>query len=63
MPHEESSGEIEGRQEGVTSANTLPLVTEVFDRLRAPSFIHVNLDAVAHNARILKSLAGPNTGE
>lgn len=62
MPQEESSEVIEGQQE-VRSASTLPLVTEAFHRLRAPSFIHVNLDAVAHNVRVLKSLAGSNTGE
>ncbi|XP_071534830.1 alanine racemase-like isoform X1 [Panulirus ornatus] len=47
---------------GPTSASLLPLATEAFLKVRAPAFIHVNLDAVAHNVHVLKRLSGPNTG-
>lgn len=47
---------------GPTSASSLPVILEAFARLKAPSLIYVNLDAVAHNVDVLKKLAGPNTG-
>ncbi|XP_066957118.1 alanine racemase-like isoform X2 [Macrobrachium rosenbergii] len=47
---------------GPTAASALPLIHEIFAKLKAPSFIHVNLDAVAHNVDVLHRVAGPNTG-
>ncbi|KAK4321846.1 hypothetical protein Pmani_007383 [Petrolisthes manimaculis] len=62
MPQEELGRKVikrPGRK--VHSASTLSLVNEASNTLRASSFIHVNLDAVVHNIRILKGLAGPKT--
>ena len=39
------------------------LANLALQQLRQPSCILVNLDAVRHNVRVLKGLAGPNTGE
>ncbi|XP_068214799.1 alanine racemase-like isoform X2 [Palaemon carinicauda] len=46
---------------GPTAASFLPLIQEIFAKLKTSSFIHVNLDSVAHNVDVLQRLAGPNT--
>ncbi|KAK3873035.1 hypothetical protein Pcinc_021922 [Petrolisthes cinctipes] len=61
MPQGESGEEVKRPGRKVCSASTLSLVNEASNTLRATSFIHVNLDAVVHNVRILKGLAGPKT--
>ncbi|CAL4170648.1 unnamed protein product [Meganyctiphanes norvegica] len=37
------------------------LTKEVFSKINMQTFIHINLDAIAHNVKILKSMAGPET--
>ncbi|XP_076055944.1 alanine racemase-like [Oratosquilla oratoria] len=37
------------------------LANRIFKETRVPSFIHVNLDAVAHNVDVIRRLSGPNT--
>nr|BAH22617.1 alanine racemase [Penaeus japonicus] len=46
---------------GPTKASLLPLLDDAFAQLKVPSFIHVNLDAVALNVDILKGLSSPKT--
>ncbi|XP_069951375.1 alanine racemase isoform X3 [Cherax quadricarinatus] len=56
---ESASGSASGSP---TSSSLVALATQAFLELGAPSFIHVNLDAVVNNINVLKSLSGPNTG-
>nr|XP_053644528.1 uncharacterized protein LOC128697039 [Cherax quadricarinatus] len=55
---ESASGSASGSP---TSSSLVALATQAFLELGAPSFIHVNLDAVVNNINVLKSLSGPNT--
>ncbi|CAL4060862.1 unnamed protein product, partial [Meganyctiphanes norvegica] len=43
------------------AASTEDIAREAFSRVISPCIIHVNLDSVAHNVRLLKRMAGPNT--
>ncbi|XP_037781444.1 alanine racemase-like isoform X3 [Penaeus monodon] len=46
---------------GPAKASLLPLLDDAFAQLKVPSFIHVNLDAVAHNVDVLKGLSSSHT--
>ncbi|KAG7168663.1 alanine racemase-like [Homarus americanus] len=64
MTGEESGEVVEPRAaDSPTAAGILlQFAAQAFCRVRDASFIHVNLDSVAHNIQVLKSLSGPNTG-
>lgn len=57
----ESEGETSSKMEALSTTCLVSLATEAFLQVRAPSFIHVNLDAVVHNVSVLRSLCGPTT--